>query len=143
MSDPVRPHRQQPTRLPHPWDSPGKNTEWVRCFIQPLLEQPALGYPRPPSLMAGNTYSPWIQIRPQCLQHIIPTAAHYLSKLAGKQQTLSSLHNLMGTLIETVSSTDTFLQSIKNFNSFFKKLFIYLFDCAGSYLQHMGSLVVA
>ena len=23
------PHRQQPTRLPHPWDSPGKNTEWV------------------------------------------------------------------------------------------------------------------
>ena len=26
MSDTVRPHRQQPTRLPHPWDSPGKNT---------------------------------------------------------------------------------------------------------------------
>ena len=22
----VRPHRRQPTRLPHPWDSPGKNT---------------------------------------------------------------------------------------------------------------------
>ena len=26
MSDPVRPHRRQPTRLPRPWDSPGKNT---------------------------------------------------------------------------------------------------------------------
>ena len=26
MSDSVRPHRPQPTRLPHPWDSPGKNT---------------------------------------------------------------------------------------------------------------------
>ena len=26
MSDSVRPHRQQPTRLPHPWDSPGKNS---------------------------------------------------------------------------------------------------------------------
>ena len=26
MSDSVRPHRQQPTRLPHPWDSPGKDT---------------------------------------------------------------------------------------------------------------------
>ena len=26
MSNPVRPHRRQPTRLPHPWDSPGKNT---------------------------------------------------------------------------------------------------------------------
>ena len=22
----MRPHRSQPTRLPHPWDSPGKNT---------------------------------------------------------------------------------------------------------------------
>ena len=26
MSDSVRPHRWKPTRLPRPWDSPGKNT---------------------------------------------------------------------------------------------------------------------
>ena len=26
VSDYVRPHRQQPTSLPCPWDSPGKNT---------------------------------------------------------------------------------------------------------------------
>ena len=26
VSDSLRPHRRQPTRLPHPWDSPGKNT---------------------------------------------------------------------------------------------------------------------
>ena len=26
VSDSVRPHRQQPIRLPRPWDSPGKNT---------------------------------------------------------------------------------------------------------------------
>ena len=26
MSDFVRPHSRQPTRLPRPWDSPGKNT---------------------------------------------------------------------------------------------------------------------
>ena len=26
MSDSVRPLRQQPIRLPHPWDSPGQNT---------------------------------------------------------------------------------------------------------------------
>ena len=26
MSDFVRPHGRQPTGLPHPWDSPGKNT---------------------------------------------------------------------------------------------------------------------
>ena len=35
MSDSVQPHRRQPTRLPHPWDSPGKNTG-VGChfFLQ-------------------------------------------------------------------------------------------------------------
>ena len=26
VSDSVRPHRRQPIRLPHPWDSPAKNT---------------------------------------------------------------------------------------------------------------------
>ena len=26
VSSSVRPHRRQPTRLPHPWDSPGKIT---------------------------------------------------------------------------------------------------------------------
>ena len=26
MSNNVQPHRRQPTRLPRPWDSPGKNT---------------------------------------------------------------------------------------------------------------------
>ena len=26
MSNSVQPHRKQPTRLHHPWDSPGKNT---------------------------------------------------------------------------------------------------------------------
>ena len=29
MSDSVRPHRRQPTRLPRPWDSPGKTLGWV------------------------------------------------------------------------------------------------------------------
>ena len=32
MSDSVRPQRRQPTRLLHPWDSPGKNT-WVGCHF--------------------------------------------------------------------------------------------------------------
>ena len=32
MSDSVRPHRWQPTRLPRPWDSPGKNTG-VGCHV--------------------------------------------------------------------------------------------------------------
>ena len=29
VSDSVRPHRRQPTRLPRPWDSPGRTLEWV------------------------------------------------------------------------------------------------------------------
>ena len=32
MSDSVWPHRRQPTRLSHPWDSPGKNTG-VGCHV--------------------------------------------------------------------------------------------------------------
>ena len=32
MSNSVRPHRRQPTRLLHPWDSPGKNTG-VGCHL--------------------------------------------------------------------------------------------------------------
>ena len=33
MSDSVQPHRRQPTRLPRPWDSPGKNTEMGCHFL--------------------------------------------------------------------------------------------------------------
>ena len=32
MSDFVRPHRRQPTRLPRPWDPPGKNTG-LGCYF--------------------------------------------------------------------------------------------------------------
>ena len=31
--DSVRPHRQQPTRLPRPWDSSGKNTG-ANCLLE-------------------------------------------------------------------------------------------------------------
>src|SRR5574341_2592118 len=35
MSDSVRPHRRQPTRLPRPWDSPGKDTGvGCHCLLQ-------------------------------------------------------------------------------------------------------------
>ena len=40
MSDSVRPHRRQPTRLPHPWDSPGKNAG-VGCHF--LLQKTITG----------------------------------------------------------------------------------------------------
>ena len=37
VSDSVRPHRRQPTRLPRPWDSPGKNTSGLP-FPSPMHE---------------------------------------------------------------------------------------------------------
>ena len=68
VSDSVQPHRRQPTRLPHPWDSPGKNTgvgchfllqsmkvKWkslsrVRLFATPWTEAnrdpPSMGFSR-------------------------------------------------------------------------------------------------
>ena len=38
VSDSVQPHRWQPTRLPHPWDSVGKNTG-VGCHLRPGVLQ--------------------------------------------------------------------------------------------------------
>ena len=38
MSDSVRPHRWQPTRLPSPWDSPSKNTG-VGCQCMKVKEE--------------------------------------------------------------------------------------------------------
>ena len=35
VSDSVRPHRRQPTRLRHPWDSPDKNTGVGCRFLIP------------------------------------------------------------------------------------------------------------
>ena len=38
VSDSVRPHRWQPTRLPHPWDSPGKNTGMGCHFLNQVFK---------------------------------------------------------------------------------------------------------
>ena len=38
MSDSVQPHRRQPTRLPRPWDSPGKNTGVGCHFLLPCMK---------------------------------------------------------------------------------------------------------
>ena len=38
MSDSVRPHRQQPTRLPRLWDSPPKNTGVGCHFLLPCMK---------------------------------------------------------------------------------------------------------
>ena len=62
MSNSVRPHRQQPTRLPRPWDSPGKNTRvgchfLLQCVnvkllsrVRPLVTPWTAAYQPPPSM---------------------------------------------------------------------------------------------
>ena len=51
VSDSVRPHKRQPTRLPCPWDSPVKNTG-VGCFLLQCMKvksesEVAQSYPTP------------------------------------------------------------------------------------------------
>ena len=50
------PHRQQPTRLPHPWDSPSKNTRVVCYFLLQCMKgksesEIAQSYPTPSDVM--------------------------------------------------------------------------------------------
>ena len=52
MSNSVRPHRRQPTRLPRPWDSPDKNTGvgchfLLQCMKVKSQSEVAQSYPTP------------------------------------------------------------------------------------------------
>ena len=47
MSDSVRPHRRQPTRLPRPWDSPGKNTGVGFHFLLQCIKVKSLSQATP------------------------------------------------------------------------------------------------
>ena len=46
MSDSVRPHRRQPARLHHPWDSPGKNTGVGCHFLLQCMKVKSLSHAR-------------------------------------------------------------------------------------------------
>ena len=46
VSDSVRPHRQQATRLPRPWDSPGKNTGVGCHFLLQCMKVKSLSHVR-------------------------------------------------------------------------------------------------
>ena len=66
MSDSGRPHRQQPTRLPWPWDSPGKNTGVDCHFLLQCMKVksesevaqscPTLSYPMDCSLPGSSIH---------------------------------------------------------------------------------------
>ena len=59
MSNSVRPHRRQPTRLPHPWDSPGQNTGvgchfLLQCMKVKSESEVAQSYPTRSDLMDSS-----------------------------------------------------------------------------------------
>ena len=43
VSNSMRPHRRKPARLPHPWDSPGKNTGVGCHFLLQCVEKDLQG----------------------------------------------------------------------------------------------------
>ena len=66
MSDSVQPHRQQPTSMPRPWDSPGKNTGVGCHFLLQCMKVksesevaqscPTLSYPMDCSLPGSSVH---------------------------------------------------------------------------------------
>ena len=83
MSDSVQPHRQQPTRLPRPWDSPGKNTGVGCHFLLQCMKVksesevtqscPTLNDPmdcRPPGSSVHGIFQEWCTgVGCHCLLH--------------------------------------------------------------------------
>ena len=61
MSDSVQPHRQQPTRLPRPWDSPGKNTGVGCHFLLQCMKvkNESEVAQRPHGLQPSRLLHPW------------------------------------------------------------------------------------
>ena len=65
MSDSVRPHRRQPTRLPRPWDSPGKNAGvgchfLLQCMKVKSESEVAQSCPTPSDPMDCSPPGPYI-----------------------------------------------------------------------------------
>ena len=67
MSDSVRAHRRQPTRLPCPWDSPGKNTgvgchfllQCMKVKSESEVAQSCLTLSNPQGLQPTRLFHPW------------------------------------------------------------------------------------
>ena len=98
MSDSVRPQRQQPTRLPYPWDSPGKNTGVGCHFLLQCMkvksERKSLSHVR---LLA----TPW-------------TAAHQAPVSMGfsRQECWSGHPSIIDLLIVTLNMPRCFMESL-------------------------------
>ena len=105
----VRPHRQQPTRLPCPWDSPGKNTGVGCHFLLQcmkvkslshvwLFETPwTVAYQAPPSMgfsgqehRSGSPFTVPAASLPGSRSHAKRSVAHSAWKCAGKEVLVNS-----------------------------------------------------
>ena len=83
VSDSLRPHRRQPTRLPRPWDSPGKNTGVGCHFLLQCMKMksesevaqssPTLSDPIDCAPRAGENQCPVLFFTPRQDCHLLVT----------------------------------------------------------------------
>ena len=73
VSDSVWPHRRQPTRLPRPWDSPGKNTGVGCHFLRQLMNLTLSNFMVPPPLSDVFSFHSYtcVMLQTKCL-HPLP-----------------------------------------------------------------------
>ena len=143
MSDSVQPHRRQPTRLPCPWDSPGKNTG-VGCHF--LLQCMKV---KSESEVAHFTESCiWLLATPWTAAYQAPLSMGFSRQEHWSGLPLTAawgLHPVCHPFLYSPATENglylIFLILCPEFTFF--KHFINLFGCTGSLLQHVGSLVVA
>ena len=89
VSDSVQPHRRQPTRLPRPWDSPGKSTG-VGCHC--LLCPARISSVQFSHLVMSDFVTPWITARQASLSI---TKSQSLLKLMSIESVMPSSHLIL------------------------------------------------
>ena len=105
MSDSVRPQRRQPTRLPHPWESPGKNTgvgchfllQCMKVKSESEVAQSCPTLPRPHGLQPIRLLCPWdfpgtsTGVGCHCLLHQVALAVNKPPANAGDSRDADSI----------------------------------------------------
>ena len=84
MFNSVRPHRRQPTRLPHPWDSPGKNTGVDCHFLLQHMKVKSLSHVR-------------LLVTPWTAAYQAPPSMGFSGQEQQEQQCLTSIRNANST----------------------------------------------
>ena len=100
MSNSVQPHRRQPTRLPRPWDSPGKNTGMGCHFLLQCMKVKSesevsqlcltLSDPMDCSLPASSTHG---ILQARILEWVASAFSEFLSRCINKKERKHELPN--------------------------------------------------